>query len=93
MVEVLVAPVVALMMVQLVMTTPSEQAMAEEVVAVMILVLAETEAREDSLAEAAVEAVPITRVARLLQVAQAEMESSECGFTNERHNKKKSSWR
>ena len=29
----------------------------------------------------------------VVQVAQGEMESSGCGFTNERHNKNKSSWR
>lgn len=85
-VEVLVARVVALMMVQMVMTTLSEQAMEEAAVAVMILVLAEMEAREDFLAAVAAVAVLITRVARLPQVAQAETELSGCGFTDERNN-------
>ena len=85
-VEVLVARVVALMMVQMVMTTLSEQAMEEAAVAVMILVLAEMEAREDFLAAVAAVAVLINRVARLPQVAQAETELSGCGFTDERNN-------
>ena len=85
-VEVLVARVVALMMVQMVMTTLSEQAMEEAAVAVMILVLAEMEAREDFLAAVAAVAVLITRVARLPQVAQAETELSGGGFTDERNN-------
>ena len=59
----------------------------------MMLVRAAREAQEVFLAEAGVEEVPITRVARLPQVAQAEMELSGCGFTDERNNTKKSSRR
>ena len=75
MVEVLEVSVVALMMVQMVVITPSEQAMAEEAEAVTILVLVEMEARVDSLEAEVAVVVPITKVVRLLQVAQEEMAS------------------
>ena len=63
-VEVLVARVVALMMVQMVMTTLSEQAMEEAAVAVMIRLLAELEAREEAAGAA-------------LMLVLAEMEARE----------------
>ena len=41
----------------------------------------------------AVEEAECLSLPMVVLVVKAEMESSGCGFTNERHNKNKSSWR